>query len=58
MPNLAARLCGHARAGEIILDAQTETAVAQLTETEQIGPLELRGFSQPIVAFRLKALRP
>src|SRR5437762_4643997 len=58
VPNLAARLCGHARAGEIILDAQTETAVAQLTETEQIGPLELRGFSQPIVAFRLKALRP
>jgi len=57
VPNLAARLCGHARAGEIILDAQTETAVAQLTETEQIGPLGLRGFSQPVVAFRLKAVR-
>ena len=57
VPNLAARLCGHARAGEIILDAQTETAVAELTETEQIGPLGLRGFAQPVVAFRLKAMR-
>jgi len=57
VPNLAARLCGHARAGEIILDAQTETAVAELTETEQIGPLGLRGFEQPVVAFRLKAMR-
>jgi adenylate cyclase len=57
VPNLAARLCGHARAGEIILDAQTETAVAHLADTEQIGPLDLRGFAQPIAAFRLKALR-
>jgi class 3 adenylate cyclase len=57
VPNLAARLCGHARAGEIILDAQTETAIAELADTEQIGPLDLRGFAQPIVAFRLKALR-
>ena len=58
VPNLAARLCGHARAGEIILDAQTETAVEPLVETEQIGPLELRGFLQPVAAFRLKSIRP
>jgi class 3 adenylate cyclase/CheY-like chemotaxis protein len=57
VPNLAARLCGHAHAGEIILDAQTETAIAQLADTEQIGPLELRGFLQPVAAFRLKSIR-
>jgi class 3 adenylate cyclase len=56
VPNIAARLCGHARAGEIILDAQTETAVAHMAETEPIGPLELRGFVHPVAAFRLKAL--
>jgi adenylate cyclase len=42
VPNLAARLCGVAQAGEIILDAQTEHDVAQLADTEQIGPLTLR----------------
>ena len=57
VPNLAARLCGVAQAGEIILDAQTEHGVAQLADTEQIGPLTLRGFQQPIAAFRLRALR-
>jgi adenylate cyclase len=58
VPNLAARLCGHARAGEIILDAQTETALAHAVDTESMGPLTLRGFAQPIVAFRLSSLRP
>jgi adenylate cyclase len=57
VPNLAARLCGHARAGEIILDAQTETALAHLIDSEPIGPLTLRGFAQPIAAFRLKSIR-
>jgi adenylate cyclase len=57
VPNLAARLCGHARAGEIILDAQSETALVHVIDSEAIGPLTLRGFAQPIAAFRLKAMR-
>ena len=57
VPNLAARLCGAARAGEIILDAQTEHEIAQLADTDPIGPLTLRGFAQPVAAFRLKAIR-
>src|SRR6266513_2349252 len=57
VPNLAARLCGAARAGEIILDAQTETAIAQIVDTDPVGPLTLRGFAQPVAAFRLKAVR-
>src|SRR5919204_14830 len=44
VPNLAARLCGHARAGEIILDAQTEQEIAPLAETETMETLTLRGF--------------
>jgi class 3 adenylate cyclase len=56
VPNLAARLCGEARAGEIFLDAQTERAVAALAQTEPVGPLRLRGYMQPLPAFRLKAL--
>ena len=57
VPNLAARLCGVAQAGEIILDAQTEHAVSHLADTEPVGPLALRGFQQPVAAFRLKGLR-
>jgi class 3 adenylate cyclase len=57
VPNLAARLCGEARAGEILLDAQTEHEIAALGSTEPVGPLQLRGFLQPVPAFRLKALK-
>ena len=57
VPNLAARLCGVARAGEIILDAQTETALVGVAETDAVGLRALRGFAQPVPAFRLRALR-
>ena len=57
VPNLAARLCGEARAGEVLLDAQAEREVAALADTEPVGPLSLRGFLQPVPAFRLKALK-
>ena len=55
--NLAARLCGEAGAGEIILDAPTERAVVTVAATEPVGPLTLRGFQQAVPAFKLKALR-
>jgi len=57
VPNLAARLCGEAGAGEIILDAPTERAVVTVAATEPVGPLTLRGFQQAVPAFKLKALR-
>jgi class 3 adenylate cyclase len=57
VPNLAARLCGAAHAGEIILDAQTEQDVVGIAETEFVGALTLRGFQQPVPAFRLKSMR-
>jgi len=57
VPNLAARLCGQAGAGEIVLDAQTEQDVAHLADTESVGPLSLRGFQHPVAAFRLRALK-
>ena len=37
--------------------AQTETAIAQMADTDPVGPLTLRGFAQPVAAFRLKAIR-
>jgi adenylate cyclase len=57
VPNLAARLCGAARAGEILLDAQAEQEIAALAYTDPVGPLQLRGFLQPVPAFRLRTLK-
>jgi adenylate cyclase len=57
IPNLAARLCGEARAGEILIDGQTERDIAHVAETESVEPLQLRGFLQPIVAFRLRGIQ-
>jgi class 3 adenylate cyclase len=57
VPNLAARLCGAARAGEILLDAQTEQDIGKIAESETVGPLNLRGFMQPVAAFRLGKLK-
>jgi len=57
VPNLAARLCGAAHAGEIIVDGQTEQDIVAIADTEFVGALTLRGFQQPVPAFRLKSIR-
>ena len=57
VPNLAARLCSEARGGEIIVDAQVEREIGELAEVEPIGPLALRGFLQPVPAFKLRKLK-
>jgi adenylate cyclase len=57
VPNLAARLCGQARGGEILIDAVTYADVGDVAVAEAAGPLSLRGFTQPIPAFRLVRLK-
>ncbi|MEO8717434.1 MAG: adenylate/guanylate cyclase domain-containing protein, partial [Burkholderiales bacterium] len=57
VPNLAARLCGQASGGEIIIDAATCADVGDAMEADPVGPLQLRGFTQPIKAFRVKGMR-
>jgi PleD family two-component response regulator len=57
VPNLAARLCGAAQATEILLDVHAHQDIAHLAEVEPVGPLSLRGFQQPVKAFRLKSLK-
>jgi class 3 adenylate cyclase len=57
IPNLAARLCGQARGGEILIDVVTYADVSDVVEAEPAGPLQLRGFTQPIPAFRLLRLK-
>ena len=57
IPNLAARLCAQAKGGEILIDAVTYADVSDVVLAEPLGPQSLRGFTQPMPAFRLTGLR-
>jgi adenylate cyclase len=49
--NLAARLCGEADAGQVLVSQRVFSAVEELAVGESVGALELKGFSRPIRAF-------
>ncbi|UCE32990.1 MAG: response regulator [Burkholderiales bacterium] len=49
--NLAARLCGEAAGGQILLSQRAYGAVEEAVEAQPIGPLALRGFHGPVNAF-------
>ena len=57
VPNLAARLCGQAQGGEVVIDTATCADVSDAVETAPIGPIQLRGFTHPIPAFRVTGLK-
>ena len=56
--NLAARLCGEAQAGQILLSPRVVAGVENVVETEEIGALTLKGFARPVPAFQLVRLKP
>jgi adenylate cyclase len=51
--NLAARLCGEARPGQILVSQRLQGTVEELVETEAVGELALKGFSRPVSAFNV-----
>jgi adenylate cyclase len=56
--NLASRLCGEARPGQILVSQRVLGALEELMEGEPVGELALKGFSKPVPAYnavRLKA---
>ena len=54
--NLAARLCGEAKGGEVLLAQRVRTALDDAAfRTEPAGELTLKGFARPVAAFRLLA---
>ena len=55
--NLAARLCGEARGGQILVSARVAAEVEDLVETEEVGPLALKGLTKPILAFNVLRLK-
>jgi len=51
--NLAARLCGEAAGGEILLSQRVQGALDGQLNTEPAGELVLKGFQRPVPAFRV-----
>jgi class 3 adenylate cyclase len=54
--NLAARLCGEAAGGQILMSGRVATAVADLVQAEEVGALTLKGFARPIPTWSVRAL--
>jgi class 3 adenylate cyclase len=54
--NLAARLCGEAKAGQILVSQRVRGAVEAVVEAEPVGDLPLKGFSRPVPAFNVVGL--
>jgi adenylate cyclase len=55
--NLAARLCGEARDGQILIDSRVRAAVESFATMEPVGELTLKGFNRPVKAFNLMCVQ-
>lgn len=48
--NLAARLCGEASDGQVLISPRVHAKVEQYVEAVSIGELNLKGFHRPVAA--------
>jgi len=55
--NLASRLCGEAKSGQILLPQRLLGTIEHLVDVEYVGELELRGFHRPIKAYNVLGLK-
>jgi adenylate cyclase len=49
--NLAARLCGEAAGGQILISQRVQGMVADFVKTDSIGELSLKGFHRPVMTY-------
>jgi len=55
--NLAARLCGEAKPGQILISQRMVGTVEELVEVEPVGELTLKGFARPVTAHNILCLK-
>jgi class 3 adenylate cyclase len=55
--NLAFRLCGEAKPGQVLASQRVVAAVEPLVEVEALGELSLKGFARPVSTFSIVRLR-
>ena len=56
MTNLAARLCGEARPGQILVSQRVYAAIEDIVVAESVGEMALRGFSRPARVYNVVGL--
>jgi class 3 adenylate cyclase/PAS domain-containing protein len=56
--NLAARLCGEASDGQILIAPRIFSKTEAQIEAAPVGELTLKGFSRPVFAYNVLAVRP
>ena len=54
--NLAARLCAEAQPWQILVPQKVQSACSDITVTESLGDLELKGFSRRVPAYNVRGL--
>ena len=54
--NLAARLCGEAGGGQILISARVAAAVEGMIDAESVGPLTLKGLARPVPVWSVRGL--
>jgi adenylate cyclase len=55
--NLAARLCGEAKAGQILTNQKTLSKIEDIVDVEALEELQLKGVSRPVPAFNIVRLK-
>ena len=55
--NLAARLCGEAKGGQVLVTSRVAAALDDLVECEEVGALALKGLLRPVPTFSVVGLR-
>ena len=55
--NLAARLCGEAQGGQILVSSRVAGMLEEVVDLEDVGTLTLKGFLKPVSVFNARALR-
>jgi adenylate cyclase len=55
--NLAARLCGEAKPGQILIAQRLASAIEDMADLEGVSALTLKGFLRPVAAFNLRGLK-
>jgi class 3 adenylate cyclase len=56
--NLAARLCGEAKGGQVLVMSRVAAALEDLIECEEVGALALKGMLKPVPTYSVIGLRP
>ncbi|OLE39943.1 MAG: hypothetical protein AUG00_00040 [Candidatus Rokubacteria bacterium 13_1_20CM_2_70_7] len=55
--NLAARLCGEAKPGQLLISQRVLGTAEDLVEAESVGELALKGFLKPVPVYNVRRLK-